>query len=153
MISQRRSPLTLHVMNDGNLYLWTWQGVIYTIVLPPYRKAFWCTRIRRSWGGEMGALSLRLDGTLKPGWRIMAGLRTYPHPPFWRNLPSYKSIIKPGVWKLSATVYRHYKQNVKILNRDHVQFKFTSVPAKNISRADGKKTRGIRSIDKSSKRI
>lgn len=52
----------------------------------------------------MGALSLRLDGTLNPGCRIMAGLRTYPHPPFCRNLPSYKSIIRPGVWKLRATV-------------------------------------------------
>ena len=60
--------------------------------------------MRNSWGGDVGMFSLMFDGMLNPGWRIMAGLRTKPQPPFWRNLPSYKSIMRPGVWKFSATV-------------------------------------------------
>ena len=67
----------------------------------------------------MGALSLRLDGTLNPGCRIIAGLRTYPHPPFWRNFPSYKSIIKPGVWKLSATITRRGPRREKREKREN----------------------------------
>jgi len=61
------------------------------------------TLMRSSWGGDAGAASLRCDGMLNDGWRIMDGFKTYPHPPFCRNLPSYRSIINPGVWKLSAT--------------------------------------------------
>ena len=31
------------------------------------------------------------------------GFKTYPQPPFSRNLPSLKFIIRPGVWWFSAT--------------------------------------------------
>ena len=29
---------------------------------------------------------------------MTAGLRTYPHPPFSRNFPVFRFIIRPGVW-------------------------------------------------------
>lgn len=44
---------------------------------------------------------------------ITAGLSRQPHPPLARNLPSYTSIIWPGVWKFSATVQENRKR-VKI---------------------------------------
>lgn len=37
------------------------------------------------------------------GWHKKAGFRMYPHSPFCRNLPWFKSICSPGVWKFRAT--------------------------------------------------
>lgn len=37
------------------------------------------------------------------GWHMNAGFRLYPHCPFCRNLPWFRSICSPGVWKFKAT--------------------------------------------------
>lgn len=47
------------------------------------------------------------------GWHMNGGFRLYPHWPFWRNLPWFRSICSPGVWKFKAT-------GKKRINQPHV---------------------------------
>lgn len=44
------------------------------------------------------------------GWHMNAGFRLYPHWPFCRNLPWFRSICSPGVWKFKATGKKRINQ-------------------------------------------